>query len=644
MERFSFEINERGLCVFVDRVPIIECAAMRISVVRLSDVKYIPRELICEDERVTVRFERAESSVYAESKNARIVFTESSGVLTAHASIPLARYTFSPSGAVKLAFSLVGADGATSFYQRDLCWLCPDFTTDTAALRPNTESLSARIEGKHVCVLTVGGESAAARLERGNFTLSTRVFGAREISGAFAVISCEDEPYAAIESAVGGAFSAKGEGRECPAFSEKLCGLGFCTWESFGPSVSAEGILEKLDEYAAAGRVPRWVLIDDGWATYRDGKLLSFEPDPKKFPDGLGALVRRLREDYGVRHVGVWCAMNGHWGGLDAELDYAQKYRGELYTAYNGALLLGKSAKAVYRFWDEWFSYLRGEGIDFVKVDNQGNVPQYYDGDLRGSSACDVIHKGLDAAAKKHFDGAVINCMGASVEQALARQNRAFVRCSGDYMPEKSDHLAYHITQSVYCAAILSRFHICDYDMFYSEHKWAHANAMTCAISGGPIYTSDRAGKTNADILSRLSMPNGEAARFDTPAVPTLDCFYTDCASSGVPLKVFAVSGENFAVGAYGFSKQRRVRGAFSLSDLPSGVAASEQYLVHDYFADRYFIFNKGDTLPIRLDYEACALYSFYPVKDGKAAIGCRRRYAEAAEPPCFVGEVGELL
>ena len=104
MKRFSFEINERGLCIFADRVPIIECAAMRISVVRLSDVKYIPRELICEGDSVTVRFERAESSVYAESKNARIVFTESSGVLTAHASIPLARYTFSPSGAVKLAF------------------------------------------------------------------------------------------------------------------------------------------------------------------------------------------------------------------------------------------------------------------------------------------------------------------------------------------------------------------------------------------------------------------------------------------------------------------------------------------------------------------------------------------------------------
>lgn len=643
MKRFSVEINGRGLRIFADGTPIIDGMAMRLSVVRAAGIEYIPCELIPDGECVRVRFCRAERSPYTESKDAEIVFFEADGVLTLSASVTLARYIFAPSGAVSVDFSLVDASGATALYQRDLCWLTPHFCTDTDSLLQNTESLSAHVGDKHICVLPVSGDSAAARLGEGGFSLHTRVFGAREVRGTFAVISCADGPYTAIDAAAGAALRQKGTERT-PAFSEVLGGLGWCTWESFGPSVSAEKILEKLDEYAAAGRVPRWVLIDDGWATYRDNRLLSFSANEKKFPEGLGALVRRMREEYGVKHVGVWCAMNGHWGGLDAELDYAKKYRDELYTAYNGAILPGKTADAVYRFWDEWFSYLRGEGIDFVKVDNQGNVPQYYDGDLRGSTACDVIHRGLEEAAKKHFDGALINCMGASLEQAMARECTAFVRCSGDYMPEKPDHLAYHITQSTYCAAVLSRFHACDYDMFFSEHSWAHANAMTCAISGGPLYTSDRLGATCADVLCRLSAPDGSAGRFDSAAVPTLDCFYTDCAAAGAPLKVFSTAGENIAVGAYGFSKGRTAVGAFELSQLPSGVATAEKYLVHDYFADRYFIFNKDDVLPMELDYEACALYSFYPVKNGTVAVGERRRYAEAAEPPCFVGSTDALL
>ncbi len=643
MKRFSFEINERGLRIFADGAPIIDGMAMRLSVVRAAGIEYIPCELIPDGECVRVRFCRAEKSPYTESKDAEIVFSEADGVLILSASVTLARYTFAPSGAVSIDFSLVGAAVATSLYQRDLCWLYPHFCTDTDSLLQNTESLSAHVGDKHICVLSVSGDSAAARLGAGGFSLHTRVFGAREICDTFAVISCADEPYSAMDAAVGAALCEKCAERT-PAFSETLGGLGWCTWESFGPFVSAERIIEKLDEYAAAGRVPRWVLIDDGWATYRDNRLLSFFADEKKFPDGLGALVRRMREEYGVKHVGVWCAINGHWGGLDAEHEYAKKYREGLYTAYNGALLLGKSHGETYRFWNEWFTYLRGEGIDFVKIDNQGNVPQYYDGELRGSAACDVIHKGLEAAAKEHFDGALINCMGASLEQAMARESTAFVRCSGDYMPKKPDHLAYHITQSVYCAAMLSRFHVCDYDMFFSEHSWAHANAMTCAISGGPLYTSDRVGATCADVLCRLSAPDGSAGRFDSAAVPTLDCFYTDCASAGVPLKVFSSAGENFALGAYGFTKGRAVSGAFDFTQLPAGVATAEKYLVHDYFADRYFIFNKGDVLPIELEYEACALYSFYPVKNGTVAVGDRRRYAEAAEPPCFIGSVDELL
>ena len=60
MKRFSFEINERGLCVFADGAPVIDGVAMRLSVVRAAGIKYAPCELIDEGERVRVRFCSAE--------------------------------------------------------------------------------------------------------------------------------------------------------------------------------------------------------------------------------------------------------------------------------------------------------------------------------------------------------------------------------------------------------------------------------------------------------------------------------------------------------------------------------------------------------------------------------------------------------
>lgn len=41
--------------------------------------------------------------------------------------------------------------------------------------------------------------------------------------------------------------------------------LGWCTWDAFYHSVSAQGIAAGLQSFRQAGVQPRWIIIDDGW-------------------------------------------------------------------------------------------------------------------------------------------------------------------------------------------------------------------------------------------------------------------------------------------------------------------------------------------------------------------------------------------
>lgn len=62
-----------------------------------------------------------------------------------------------------------------------------------------------------------------------------------------------------------------------------------------------------------------WVLLDDGWSDVdrKNGTLRSFGADPSRFPKGLSHTVRLLKDEFGVKYVGVWQVFQGYWNGVD---------------------------------------------------------------------------------------------------------------------------------------------------------------------------------------------------------------------------------------------------------------------------------------------------------------------------------------
>lgn len=103
-----------------------------------------------------------------------------------------------------------------------------------------------------------------------------------------------------------------------------------------------------------------------------------------------------------------------------------------------------------------------------------------------------------------------------------------------------------------------------DWDMFHSKHPAAHLHAAARAISGGPVYVSDRPGHHDFELLRRLVFPDGSVLRAHLPGRPTADCLFADvCRDGKTALKIWNSNAVNGVVGVFNvqgstYSRQHR--------------------------------------------------------------------------------------
>ena len=413
--------------------------------------------------------------------------------------------------------------------------------------------------------------------------------------------------------------------RELPA----MCGkFGWCTWDAFYQEPTSEKIFRKLDELRAMGIKLGYVLIDDGWSAVRDNSLWDFCEDRQKFPEGLAACVKRIKEEYGIPYVGVWQAFNGYWKGIHPEGVVARELGACLQSCPNGLLIPAPDAEKNFAFWDRWHSYLAAQGIDFVKVDNQTTYSYYIDDICKNVAGVRAAHEGLERSVFKHFEGRMINCMGMGIYDQLTRPQSALNRNSNDFLPKLENGFAIHLCTNAYNAPVHSQMMYCDYDMFWSKHESSKPGSVLRAISGGPVYISDPIDSTDMLYLSPLYEEDGTIPALDSYAMPTYDCFYRDCAKDGVPLKVFNRCGKNFAVAAFGIS-DGMAEGSLRLGDIPG--VDFEEYLACEYFSGERTVMDRDTEIKISLQKHEVMLWNLYPIRDGKAQIGDSALYMGCA-------------
>lgn len=414
------------------------------------------------------------------------------------------------------------------------------------------------------------------------------------------------------------------------------------------------------------------------FSNYVGGTLLKKQPnsdadvqEPRSdAPVGMGAFVRDLKSEFSnLEYVYVWHALCGYWGGvrprtttLPAELLTPSLSPGLLTTMKDLAVdkIVDNGIGVVppehaHDLYEAMHSYLARTGIDGVKVDVI-HVLELLSQELGGRVDLQKAYfEGLSASVRKHFNG---NGVIASMEHGndfiylgtdqicLGRVGDDFWPCSDPNDPNGLDpndtywlqgcHMVHCAFNSLWMGQVMQP----DWDMFQTTHPCAEFHAASRAISGGPIYVSDKVGQHDFALLKRLVLPDGSILRCRHYALPTRGCLFNDPLHDGqTMLKIWNLNKYSGVVGAFncqggGWNKKERANMCssqfskrvhstistkdvewYQVSDPTIVVEGVEEFAVYFFRAQKFCLIGPTDEIHVELDPFQFELFTILPVK-----------------------------
>jgi hypothetical protein len=544
-----------------------------------------------------------------------------------------------PVGGVTLHVAGLGeVEGLMANYLHKDWWTRPHFDVDLAALPPRTQSLVWRAGDVYHHLLCVAGDVFKAEIAgeaSGGLALAVAAYdgGYTNVETVAFTLSGGDDPFPLPALNVETGMQARGtpfQTRFDKRYPEPFEYLGWCSWDAFYHDVSAEGVLDKARELWDKEVPVRWMIVDDGWMRHEDRHLTAFAPDPEKFPGGFAPLADALKQQYGIAWLGIWHTLFGYWNGVLPGGDLARTMGDALVTTHTGKVIPAAEVSRAFTFWDAWHTDLRRAGVDFVKVDYQSGLATYWAQALGIGTAAQRAHAALEASVGKNFDNVVINCMGMATENLWHRPTSAVTRNSDDFFPNKTESFVEHALQNAYNAYYHAPFMWLDWDMWWTRHEHAATHAVLRAVSGGPVYVSDRVGETDPAQLRPLALSDGRLLRCDEPGRVTEDCLLLDPSRAGVPLKVWNRVGEVGVVGAFNVSADETpVTGTAGPADVPG--LAGERFVVYEHVSRRAQVVAMGDRVDVTLAPGESALYLIAPQSSPVTPIGLVDKYIAPA-------------
>lgn len=367
--------------------------------------------------------------------------------------------------------------------------------------------------------------------------------------------------------------------------------FGWCTWDAFYQEVTQEGVEAGLQSLASGGAPPKFVIIDDGWQSVagdpenneqekekenqslnrltgiKENAKFQNKEDPES---GIKGIVNIAKEKYGLKYVYVWHAITGYWGGVQPKEKEMEQYNSVMtypkisngvreneptwktdMLAVQGLGLV--NPKKAFNFYDNLHKYLASSGVDGVKVDVQCILETLASGLGGRVELTKQYHQALDSSIARNFnDNGCIACMSHNTDALYCSKQTAVVRASDDFYPRDPVSHTIHIASVAYNSIFLGEIMQPDWDMFHSLHPAAEYHASARAISGGPIYVSDKPGSHDFELLKKMVLPDGSVLRARLPGRPTADCLFNDPARDGVSLlKIWNMNAYGGVLGVY---------------------------------------------------------------------------------------------
>jgi hypothetical protein len=428
-------------------------------------------------------------------------------------------------------------------------------------------------------------------------------------------------------------------------YPEILEGIGWCTWNSsnYGHDQTDKHILEG-GKYFYENKFPvNWIIIDDGWYNSTNSMMNSYYPSKSKFPKGFKPAVDELKSKYGIKNVGLWHAFAGHWNGINPYSGLGIRFKSELFSwtqkehpdqeiskllTFN---FIKPGSKALDQYYNEFHNYLKDQGITFLKVDNQLVAERMCVNNYPIFDLSKKMHEALYKSVFEKFNGTIINCMDMTSEAYLNFGKSAVARSEEDYFeydPTENYNLqkgnaAAHVLQAVYNSLYFSQMVYTDFDMFQSHNPNATFHAIARALSGGPIYITDRLGQSKFDLLWPLIYSDGKILRSENPLLPTEDCLF-----QVQDKKLFKAYSSTKGIGlvvVYNCADTDKVEGSFKPSDVQK--IAGSNFGVYEHFSKQLMIADAGKEFSVSLNRMGYKLYYIVPLTGGNAAIGLVNKY-----------------
>lgn len=282
----------------------------------------------------------------------------------------------------------------------------------------------------------------------------------------------------------------------------------------------------------------------------------------------LKDLIETVKGDFAIDSFLVWHAFTGYWNGVTTQLEsngrecIMEKFHPSLVWPEFPSSLLRMSKKGnlnkqpfamnglglvdpglAGEFYLSYHRNLAAMGVDGVKVDVQSSLPLLKHTDYNAWDLVNTFHRGLKHSVDTVFgesnpnpakgesnDAMIVHCMCHSQHTFLAILTQhpyqcdlstdveahcvPVVRGSDDFWPEQAASHTPHLVANAYNSLLLSFIGLQDWDMFQSCLGAPSAmHAAVRAISGGPIYVSDRPGEQDEAILQKMILPNGRLLR-----------------------------------------------------------------------------------------------------------------------------------
>ncbi len=421
--------------------------------------------------------------------------------------------------------------------------------------------------------------------------------------------------------------------------------FGWCTWDAFYQDVTAAKIREGLSDFAAGGVRPKMLVLDDGWQRTAltptgERRLTSFSANDK-FDGDLAPTIRAAKSEFGVEVVLVWHAMIGYWGGIDGAalrgygvVEQTRQFGEGVLShvpSFNqvwwGSVVGFVPSAHIARFYDDYHGSLAAQGVDGVKVDNQAvleSVSQRQGGRIAVSRA---YRSALEASAGKHFEGRLINCMSNAQETWYGSIESTVLRSSIDFFPNDPEAHGLHLHTNAQVGLWFGEFMLPDWDMFQSAHGWGPFHAAGRAISGGPVYVSDKPGEHDFALLRKLVCFDGTILRCDGPGRPTIDTICADPTREDVLLKIWNRNGASSIVGVFNARRSSNgdappvvLRGAVGPADVPD--CAGARHACYAHRGEGLHVLSQDARLSVALGEREFELFTMTPVERGFAPIG----------------------